>query len=29
MYRDPIDFRKSFRGLALLAEQEFGHNPYR
>ena len=27
LYRDPIDFRKSFRGLALLVEQELGHNP--
>ena len=26
LYRDPIDFRKSYRGLAALVEQEIGHN---
>ena len=28
LYREPIDFRKSFRGLAVLVEQELGHNPF-
>lgn len=28
LYRDPIDFRKSFRGLAALVEQELGHNVF-
>ncbi len=28
LYRDPIDFRKSFKGLAVLIEQELGHNPF-
>ena len=28
LYRDPIDFRKSIRGLAALVEQELGHNPF-
>ena len=28
LYRDPIDFRKSFKGLAVLVEQELGHNPF-
>ncbi len=28
LYRDPVDFRKSFRGLAALVEQELGHNPF-
>lgn len=28
LYRDPVDFRKSFRGLAALVEQEIGHNPF-
>ncbi|WP_374109720.1 IS66 family insertion sequence element accessory protein TnpB [Thiolapillus sp.] len=27
LYRDPVDFRKSFRGLAAIVEQELGHNP--
>jgi transposase len=26
--RDPVDFRKSFRGLAAIVEQELGHNPF-
>ncbi|WP_419588821.1 hypothetical protein, partial [Thiolapillus sp.] len=26
LYRDPVDFRKSFRGLAAIVEQELGHN---
>ena len=28
LYRKPIDFRKSYRGLAVLVEQELGHNPF-
>lgn len=28
LYRDPVDFRKSFRGLAAIVEQEMGHNPF-
>ena len=28
LYRNPIDFRKSFKGLAVLVEQELGHNPF-
>ena len=27
LYRNPVDFRKSFRGLAAIVEQELGHNP--
>ena len=28
LHRDPVDFRKSFKGLAVLIEQELGHNPF-
>ena len=28
LYRDPIDFRKSHRGLSALIEIELGHNPF-
>lgn len=28
LYRDPVDFRKGFRGLAAIVEQERGHNPF-
>lgn len=28
IYRDPIDFRKSHRGLAAIVELEIGHNPF-
>ena len=28
LYRAPIDFRKQVNGLALLIEQELGHNPF-
>ncbi len=28
LYREPIDFRKSYRGLAALVELELGHNPF-
>lgn len=28
LYRDPIDLRKQAHGLAVLVEQELGHNPF-
>ena len=28
LYRESVDFRKSFRGLAALVEQELQHNPF-
>jgi transposase len=28
LYRAPVDFRKQARGLAVLVEQELGHNPF-
>ncbi len=28
LYRQPVDFRKSFRGLAAIVEQELGHDPF-
>jgi len=28
LYRQPIDFRKSHRGLSALVECELGHNPF-
>ena len=28
LYRDSVDFRKSYRGLAAIVEQELGHNPF-
>jgi len=28
LYQKPVDFRKSFRGLAAMVEHEFGHNPF-
>lgn len=28
VYRDPIDFRKSHRGLSAIVECELGHNPF-
>jgi transposase len=28
LYRNAIDFRKSYLGLAALIEQELGHNPF-
>ena len=28
LYRDPVDIRKSYRGLAAIVEQELGHNPF-
>ena len=29
LYREPVDFRKSFRGLAAIVEQELGGRPPR
>jgi len=29
LYRAPVDFRKSFRGLAAIVEQELGHDVFR
>lgn len=26
LYRDPVDFRKSYRGLGAIVELELGHN---
>lgn len=28
LYRDPVDFRKSYRGLGAIVELELGHNPF-
>lgn len=28
LYRHPVDFRKSYRGLAAIVEQELEHNPF-
>ncbi len=28
LYRQPVDFRRSYRGLAAIVEQELGHNPF-
>lgn len=28
LYRQPVDFRKSYRGLSAIVEQELGHNPF-
>lgn len=28
LYRQPVDFRKQANGLALMVEQELGHNPF-
>ena len=28
LYRDPIDFRKSHRGLSAIVESELGHDPF-
>jgi transposase len=28
LYRDAVDFRKQAHGLAVLVEQELGHNPF-
>lgn len=28
LYRDPVDFRKSYKGLSAIIEQELGHNAF-
>lgn len=28
LHRDPIDFRAGINGLAILVEQNMGHNPF-
>jgi len=28
LYPEPVDFRKSFRGLSAIVECELGHNPF-
>ncbi|MFT6753395.1 MAG: transposase [Candidatus Azotimanducaceae bacterium] len=28
LYRDPIDFRKSYRGIGAIIELALGHNPF-
>ena len=28
LYRQPVDFRKSFHGLSAIIEQELGHNVF-
>mgnify|MGYP002640657052 CR=1 FL=1 len=28
LYRNPVDFRKGYRGLGAIIEQEIGHNPF-
>jgi transposase len=28
LYRQPVDFRKSFRGLAAIVAQELDHDPF-
>ena len=28
LYREAVDFRKSYRGLSAIVEQELGHNPF-
>lgn len=28
IYRDPVDFRKSYNGLAAIVEQELLHDPF-
>lgn len=28
LYRDPIDFRKSYRGIGAIIELELGHDPF-
>lgn len=28
LYRDPVDFRKSYKGLGAIVELEIGHNPF-
>ena len=28
LYRQPVDFRNGYRGLAAIVERELGHNPF-
>lgn len=28
LYQQPVDFRKSYRGLSAIVECELGHNPF-
>jgi len=28
LHREPVDFRKAVNGLALIVEQDMGHNPF-
>lgn len=28
LYRHPVDFRKSYRGLSAIVERELGHDPF-
>ena len=28
LHRDPVDFRKSYRGLSQIVELELGHDPF-
>ncbi len=28
LYRDFVDFRKSYKGLSAIVEQEIGHDPF-
>ena len=28
LYRHPVDFRKSYRGLSAIVEMELGHDPF-
>ena len=28
LHRDPVDFRKSYRGLSQIVEHELGHDPF-
>lgn len=28
LYRNPVDFRKSWQGLSAIVELELGHNPF-
>ena len=28
VYRDPVDFRRGYRGLSVLVEQELAHSPF-
>jgi transposase len=28
LYREPVDFRRGYRGLAAIVEQQLGHDPF-